>query len=95
MFSPLIGYAFITYSPLGWRACYWYMFAMEAGTALMCYFFYKPPTFHTKHSEDGKTKMQLLKEIDYLGLFIFTAACVLFLVGLNWVRILPPGETSF
>ncbi len=86
MFSPLIGYAFITYSPLAWRACYWYMFSFECATIVGLFFFYKPPSFETKHKFDGKSKLDLLKELDYVGLFLFTSACVLLLLGLNWVR---------
>lgn len=32
----------------------------------------------------GKTKMQLIKEIDYIGLLLFMAGCVLFLLGINY-----------
>lgn len=28
--------------------------------------------------------MQLIKEIDYIGLFLFVAGCVLFLLGINY-----------
>jgi hypothetical protein len=48
-------------------------------------FFYKPPTFETKHLEDHKTKLELLKELDYVGLVTFTAATTLLLIGINWV----------
>lgn len=43
--------------------------------------FYHPPTFSLKHREDGKTKLQLLMELDYVGLFLFIVANVLFLLG--------------
>jgi hypothetical protein len=52
------------------------------GIFLACTYF--PPTFNTKHKDDGKTKLELLKELDYVGLALFTAGCVLFLVGINW-----------
>ncbi|PGH14383.1 hypothetical protein AJ80_05973 [Polytolypa hystricis UAMH7299] len=83
-FSPLISVAYITYSPLGWRACYWHMFAFECTAVVTLYFWYKPPTFRTLHKHDGKTKLQLLGELDYVGLFLFTAGCVLLLMSLNW-----------
>lgn len=84
MFSPLIGYAFITYSPISWRACYVWMVSFETAAVVGLYFFYWPPSYETKHKHDGKTKIQLLKELDYVGLFLFTAGCVLLLLGLNW-----------
>ncbi|KAF2733303.1 MFS general substrate transporter [Polyplosphaeria fusca] len=83
-FGPLIAYAFITYTEIGWRACYWFCFAFECATAVMLWVFYRPPSFETKHEDDHKTKWQLVKELDHLGLWLFTAGCLLLLLGLNW-----------
>jgi MFS family permease len=83
-FSPLIAYAFITYTKPGWRACYWWCFAWECLTAILLFFFYHPPTFNTKHEDDHKSKLQLFKEIDYFGLLLFTAGCLFLLLGLSW-----------
>jgi MFS family permease len=85
MLSPMIGYAFISHAKLRWRVCYWWMFTFEAVTAICLFFFYKPPSFRTKHREDGKTKLQLVAALDYIGLFLFLAGCILLLLGLNWV----------
>ena len=85
MFSALISYAFIAHLSLGWRTCYYWCFAFEFMSAVFLFFFYKPPTFETKHLEDHKTKLQLLKELDYVGLVMFTAATTLLLIGINWV----------
>lgn len=82
--SPILGYVFIAYTKPGWRSCYWWCFAWEVVTAIMLYFFYHPPTFETKHQEDQKTKWQLVKEIDYVGLVLFTGGCLLLLLALNW-----------
>ncbi|KAL4812519.1 fungal trichothecene efflux pump [Aspergillus spinulosporus] len=84
MLSPMIGYAFISHAKLRWRVCYWWMFTFEAVTAICLFFFYKPPSFRTKHREDGKTKRQLVAALDYIGLFLFLAGCILLLLGLNW-----------
>ncbi|KAL4919159.1 fungal trichothecene efflux pump [Aspergillus aurantiobrunneus] len=84
MLSPMIGYAFITYAELGWRVCYWWMFAFESLTAIALFIFYRPPSFRTKHHDDGKTKRQLLAALDYVGLLLFLAGCILLLLGLNW-----------
>lgn len=83
-FSPLIGYAFITYTSIGWRACYYWCFAWEILTMILLFIFYHPPSFTTKHSEDHKTRLQLLRQLDYFGLALFTAATTLLLLGLNW-----------
>lgn len=82
--SPILSYVFIAYTKPGWRSCYWWCFAWEVVTAVMLYFFYHPPTFETKHAADRKTKWQLVKEIDYVGLVLFTAGCLLLLLALNW-----------
>ncbi|OJJ54342.1 hypothetical protein ASPSYDRAFT_94096 [Aspergillus sydowii CBS 593.65] len=84
MLSPMIGYAFITHAKLGWRVCYWWMFAFEAFTAIALFLFYKPPSFETKHRDDGKTRRQLVAALDYIGVLLFLAACILLLLGLNW-----------
>jgi hypothetical protein len=86
MFSALISYAFIAYLPLGWRTCYWWCFAFELMSVILLFCFYKPPTFETKHLEDHKTKLQLLKELDYVGLVVFSTSCTLLLVAINFVR---------
>ncbi|KAL4738812.1 fungal trichothecene efflux pump [Aspergillus similis] len=84
MLSPMIGYAFISHAKLRWRVCYWWMFTFEAVTAFCLFFFYRPPSFRTKHREDGMTKRQLVAALDYIGLFLFLAGCILLLLGLNW-----------
>lgn len=83
--SPIISYAFIAYQPsVGWRAAYWYMFSWHVAAFIMLFFFYKPPDFRMKHRRDGKTKRQLLAELDYVGVFLFTAGGTLFLLGVNF-----------
>jgi hypothetical protein len=72
------------YRKAGWRSCCWWCFAWELVTAVMLFLFYHSPTFETKHEEDRKSKMQLVREIDYVGLLLFTAGCLLILLALNW-----------
>ncbi|KAF2682522.1 MFS general substrate transporter [Lentithecium fluviatile CBS 122367] len=82
--GPIVAYAFIAKTAIGWRGAYWYMCAFHGFFAIVLFFTYYPPTFTTKHKNDGKTKTQLIKEIDYIGLFLFVAGCVLFLLGINY-----------
>ena len=51
---------------------------------IVLFTFYHPPTFFTKHRGEGVSKLQLLREMDFVGLCLFTASCVLFLVGVNF-----------
>lgn len=82
--SPIISYAFIANTPIGWRGAYWYMFSFHVAAAIILFFFYHPPDFYTKHRDDGKTKRQLISEMDFVGIFLFTAASTLFLLGVNF-----------
>ncbi|KAF2637624.1 MFS general substrate transporter [Massarina eburnea CBS 473.64] len=93
-FGPLIGYAFVAYTKIGWRACYWFCFAWECATAIMLWVFYRPPSFETKHEDDGKSRWQLVKELDYVGLGLFTAGCLLLLLGLNWGGVTYPWSST-
>lgn len=43
-------------------------------------FFYHPPS----HPLIEMTRRQLLAEVDYLGIFLYSAGIALFLIGLNW-----------
>ena len=83
-FGPLISYAFVAYVKPSWRACYWWCFAWEATAFILLFFLYHPPTFKTKHENDHKTKLQLLKELDYVGLVLFSGGCLSMLLALSW-----------
>jgi MFS family permease len=82
--GPLVAYAFIEHQAIGWRGAYWYMCAFHGFFLIVLICTYFPPTFNTKHKQDGKTKWQLVKEIDYVGLLLFAAGCLLFLIGVNY-----------
>ncbi|ETN39002.1 uncharacterized protein HMPREF1541_07044 [Cyphellophora europaea CBS 101466] len=82
--TPLITYAFIAHTSIGWRGAYWVMTGWHGFGLLCMYFFYHPPTFNTKHGEERVSKWTLLRELDYIGLFLFTAGTTLFLVGLSF-----------
>lgn len=48
------------------------------GTAIV----YFPPT-HPQH-DYGKTRFQQVKELDFVGIFLFSSGLTVFLVGLSW-----------
>ncbi|CAI6084068.1 unnamed protein product [Clonostachys chloroleuca] len=82
--SPAIAYCFIAFHDIGWRGAYWYMFTWHVVAFIFLWIFYRPPDFKMKHRHDGKTKMQLLAELDYVGIFLFITGGVLFLLGINF-----------
>ena len=89
-FGPLISYVFIAHAPLGWRTVYWWSFSFQAVTAILVFLFYKPPSFTTKHGDENKSKLELLRELDYFGLFLFASGLTLLLIGITWVSYPPP-----
>ncbi|OAA65684.1 Fungal trichothecene efflux pump [Niveomyces insectorum RCEF 264] len=82
--SPMIAYTFIAHYSITWRAAYWYMFSYHSVMGILLLFCYFPPNFQVKHRDDGKTKRQLLAELDYVGLALFAASSTLMLLGINF-----------
>ncbi|KAF2477736.1 MFS general substrate transporter [Lindgomyces ingoldianus] len=80
---PLISWVIIRNTHT-WRNAYYMMIAFQAVNLIFLFFFYHPPTFAEKQVGHGKTKRQLLKEFDWIGLFLFIAGCTLFIVGVSW-----------
>ncbi|OAA59713.1 Fungal trichothecene efflux pump [Niveomyces insectorum RCEF 264] len=83
--SPVVAFAIVDNHPgVGWRGAYWYLFSFHVFAFIMLVAFYRPPDFAMKHRADGKTRLQMLAELDYVGLFLFLAGGVLFLLGINF-----------
>lgn len=77
-----------------WRSAYYYLLAYEVVTVIFVCLFYHPPSSETKHKHDGKTRMEIIKRLDYIGLAIFTAGCCLFLVGLSFRGTTHPWKSA-
>jgi MFS family permease len=90
---PLIAWVMIKYTGT-WRNMYYLMIGFQSLACVWLYCFYHPPTFKTKHASDGKTKAQLLKEFDWIGLFLFISGCALFIVGVNWGGTVYPWKSA-
>jgi MFS family permease len=82
--GPIIAFAFIDKTAMGWRSAYIFMTCFHVAALILLFFAYHPPTFETKHQYDGKTKLQLVRELDFVGLGLFSTGCILFLLGINW-----------
>ncbi|KPM38189.1 hypothetical protein AK830_g8362 [Neonectria ditissima] len=91
-FGPIIARKFIENPSLGWRWCY-YINIIDVGLAIiLLFFFYHPPTFDLLH--ERKTKRQMLRELDYLGIFLWTAGLTLFLMGVSWGGKMYPWKSA-
>ncbi|KAL1898142.1 hypothetical protein Sste5346_003544 [Sporothrix stenoceras] len=81
-FGTAIARAFVANENMGWRWCY-YLNVIVSGLSIvllaLCYF---PPTFHMINKE--LTTMQELRQLDYGGLFLYSAGLVLLLLGFTW-----------
>ncbi|ORY09230.1 fungal trichothecene efflux pump [Clohesyomyces aquaticus] len=81
-FGPKIARAFVQNPNLGWRWTYYLNIIVISVAIILLFFCYQPPNFRMLH--EHKSKMQQVKELDYLGMFLWTAGLVLFLMGISW-----------
>jgi MFS family permease len=83
VFGPIIARKFIDSTVAGWRWSYYLGIILGVITIVLYQFLYHPPTYSQLHV-NGKTKWQAFKELDFIGIFLYIAGCVLFLIGLSW-----------
>lgn len=83
VFGGLIARLFVERTSAGcrWNYILGAIFSVLAG--VLYHFFYHPPTFAQLHVR-GKTRWQMVQAIDFVGIVLFVAGCVLFLIGLSW-----------
>ena len=70
------------------------MIGFQVINLFLLFFFYNPPSWKEKKIEHGKTARQLLREFDWLGLFLFLAGCTLFIVGVSWGGSMSPWVSA-
>ncbi|KAH4922817.1 hypothetical protein HBI55_021690 [Parastagonospora nodorum] len=90
---PLISWVIIKQTG-NWRICYYIMIAFQTLNLAVLWFFYHPPSWKEKRAEHGKSAMQLVREFDWLGLFLFLAGCTLFIVGVSWGGSMAPWVSA-
>ncbi|KAE9983241.1 hypothetical protein EG328_010182 [Venturia inaequalis] len=83
VFGPSIARAFFINTAQKWRWSYYIGIICNALALIGYVVFYHPPTYDQLHVH-GKSKWLQFKELDFVGLFLFLAGCVLFLIGLSW-----------
>lgn len=80
--APAIGNFLVLNTAAGWRWCYYLMMIIDGMAGLAYFFFYHPPTFQMKHGR--KSRMEVVKNFDFIGTFLFTSGMVVFLLGISW-----------
>ncbi|OAG13327.1 MFS general substrate transporter [Alternaria alternata] len=90
---PLVSWVIIKQTG-NWRICYYVMIGFQTINLVLLIFFYHPPSWKEKRAEHGKSAGQLLREFDWLGLFLFLAGCTLFIVGVSWGGSMAPWVSA-
>ncbi|KAI2469550.1 trichothecene efflux pump [Annulohypoxylon bovei var. microspora] len=80
-FNVAVARAMLQNLNMGWRWCYYLNIIVVALAIVLLFFFYHPPTFDLLH--ERKTKLQMLKQLDYVGIFLWTAGLTLLLLGVS------------
>lgn len=79
--GAVVSYAFIQHTEAGWRWCYYLMLITNSVATILWFFFYHPPDFHMLRPQ---SRMELIKNLDYVGLILFAGGLLAFLFGLSW-----------
>lgn len=91
-FGSAISTAFVLYTEQGWRWAYYLLIIANVTAAALYSLFYFPPSFHQKHGAD--TIMRWVKNYDYIGMFLYVAGLLLFILGLSWGGSIYPWKSA-
>ncbi|EWG39284.1 hypothetical protein FVEG_14995 [Fusarium verticillioides 7600] len=80
-FTPVSARTIIYNIHEGWCWIYYLGIILSVITLALYQLLYHPATFSQLHV--GKTRTPQTKELDRIGMFLFTTECVLFFVGLS------------
>ncbi|KAL5118480.1 hypothetical protein ACEQ8H_003656 [Pleosporales sp. CAS-2024a] len=90
---PLVSWVIIKKTG-NWRICYYIMTAFQTLNLAVLWFFYYPPSWKEKQMEHGKSVPQLIREFDWLGMFLFLAGCSLFIAGFSFGGSMAPWASA-
>ncbi|KAK5705984.1 hypothetical protein LTR17_021195 [Elasticomyces elasticus] len=91
VFGPIMARNFVG-TAQGWRWSYYINLILSGLAIILAVAFYHPPIFEQLHTRTSKRKV--LRELDYLGMLLFVAGLVLFLIGLSWGGVIYPWESA-
>ena len=81
-FGAVIATEFAAHTTQTWRWCFYLLAMLDAIALVLFICFYHPPNFKT--IEKGRSRMEVIREFDIVGLILFTAGFFIFLMGLTW-----------
>jgi MFS family permease len=87
-FGPLISRALL--QNLRWRWVYYLGIISGVISFIGTAIFYIPPLKPIRN----RTRMQLLKELDYIGIFFYSCGLTVFLLGIGWAGITHPWNSA-
>ncbi|KAF4996845.1 hypothetical protein FDECE_12281 [Fusarium decemcellulare] len=83
VFGPVIARSFFENTSSRWRWSYFIGDILGLLSLVLYWFFYHPPDYNQLHV-NGKSKWQMTKDLDHIGILLYVSGCVLFLIGLSW-----------
>lgn len=91
-FGGLLARTFASHTAAGWRWNYYLNLIVNSIAAILFFICYHPPS----HKELDRTKSlgKKLKEIDYIGVLLFSGGLTSFILGLSWGGGLHPVNPS-
>ncbi|KAJ4990940.1 trichothecene efflux pump [Stagonosporopsis vannaccii] len=92
VFGPAISYAFVTHTAAGWRWVYYLLIITNTIATTCWFFFYHPPTFRMI---SAKSRLQMIKDFDWVGFVLFTGSLLVLLMGLSWGGTVHPWKSSW
>lgn len=90
-FGPLIARCLAAYTALGWRWNYYLNLISNAISAILFFICYHPPSYSMLH--EGRSIYKELRELDWVGIFLFTSGLVSLVLGISWGGGLFPWNT--
>jgi len=79
-FGPIIGTAVVRGA--GWRWVYWFAFILDTVGLFLIFLFYRPKNQYIK--EAGRTRLQEVMDLDWVGMFLWGVGLTLFLLGISF-----------
>ncbi|KIX97078.1 uncharacterized protein Z520_07192 [Fonsecaea multimorphosa CBS 102226] len=81
-FGAFLGMSLKLVRDYNWRYIYYIFIPCMAFCLLLQFLCYRPPSFRQLHGT--RTRMEELRRIDYVGIFLMVAGILLFLLGVSW-----------